>query len=57
MQEMRKLGQKIAENLNLNYFDVTNSSEYHVIRHPRPTKKHRHFLKANNNSSQGQKLI
>ncbi|KAJ3372103.1 hypothetical protein GGF31_002365 [Allomyces arbusculus] len=38
MQEMRRLGQLIAANLNLNYFDENNSSEHHVLRHLRATK-------------------
>ncbi|KAI9145197.1 hypothetical protein BKA69DRAFT_547094 [Paraphysoderma sedebokerense] len=38
VEELRKLGQLIAERLDLNYFDEQNSSEHHVIRHLRPTK-------------------
>ncbi|ORZ38789.1 hypothetical protein BCR44DRAFT_34940 [Catenaria anguillulae PL171] len=35
VNELRRLGQLIAANLNLNYFDEANSSEHHVIRHLR----------------------
>ena len=31
--ELRLLGQYLAQNLNLNYFDDSNTSEHHVIRH------------------------
>ncbi|KAI9184387.1 hypothetical protein H9P43_003440 [Blastocladiella emersonii ATCC 22665] len=35
VNEIRRLGQLIAANLNLNYFDENNSSEHHVVRHLR----------------------
>ena len=38
IQELRKLGQTIAENLNINYFDEANISKHHVIRHFRYKK-------------------
>jgi hypothetical protein len=38
VQEMRGLGIKLAENLDLNYFDEANSSPFHVVRHHRPKK-------------------
>ncbi len=31
--KLRLLGQYIAQNLNINYFDDSNTSEHHVIRH------------------------
>ncbi|KAI9206883.1 uncharacterized protein BJ171DRAFT_641686 [Polychytrium aggregatum] len=39
LEAMRTLGQKIAENLNLNYFDESNTSQHHVIRHFRSDAK------------------
>nr|KAJ3421819.1 hypothetical protein HK105_002181 [Polyrhizophydium stewartii] len=33
LEELRKLGQRIASNLNINYFDEANISKHHVIRH------------------------
>jgi hypothetical protein len=38
LKELRKLGQAIANNLNINYFDENNSSDHHVVRHFRPVK-------------------
>ncbi|KAG9395891.1 Protein of unknown function DUF4579 [Carpediemonas membranifera] len=35
LQNLRKLGQQIAANLNINYFDELNMSRHHVIRHTR----------------------
>ncbi|KAI9352723.1 hypothetical protein BDR26DRAFT_849752 [Obelidium mucronatum] len=39
VEKLRKLGQKIAKNLNLNYFDDANTSPHHVIRHFRMDKQ------------------
>eukprot|EP00002_Diphylleia_rotans_P021915 TRINITY_DN4276_c0_g2_i2.p1 TRINITY_DN4276_c0_g2~~TRINITY_DN4276_c0_g2_i2.p1 ORF type:complete len:200 (+),score=38.56 TRINITY_DN4276_c0_g2_i2:54-653(+) len=36
---MREVGQKIAANLNINYFDEANISSFHVVRHFRPNDK------------------
>eukprot|EP00128_Syssomonas_multiformis_P010478 Colp12_sorted_trinity150504_noHs@25466 len=36
VEAMRSLGRKLAENLNINYFDEQNVSKHHVIRHFRP---------------------
>eukprot|EP00764_Aduncisulcus_paluster_P010898 gnl/Carplike_NY0171/3941_a5323_316.p2 GENE.gnl/Carplike_NY0171/3941_a5323_316~~gnl/Carplike_NY0171/3941_a5323_316.p2 ORF type:complete len:208 (+),score=14.03 gnl/Carplike_NY0171/3941_a5323_316:7-630(+) len=33
--KLRELGKKIAKNLNINYFDPTNMSKHHVLRHQR----------------------
>ncbi|KAJ1504676.1 hypothetical protein HMI55_001918 [Coelomomyces lativittatus] len=33
-----RLGQQIAFQLQINYFDEFNTSEHHVIRHYRPSK-------------------
>ncbi|KAI8919594.1 hypothetical protein BC831DRAFT_481121 [Entophlyctis helioformis] len=33
LDELRQIGQRIASNLNLNYFDEANISKHHVIRH------------------------
>ncbi|KAI9354605.1 hypothetical protein DFJ73DRAFT_827151 [Zopfochytrium polystomum] len=38
-EKLRKLGQQIAANLNLNYFDEANTSPHHVIRHFRSDKQ------------------
>ena len=35
LDEIRRLGQQIATNLNINYFDEANISKFHVIRHYR----------------------
>jgi hypothetical protein len=37
--ELRKLGQEIASNLGLNYFDKTNTSRHHKCIHIRPEKQ------------------
>ncbi|ORY48280.1 hypothetical protein BCR33DRAFT_714667 [Rhizoclosmatium globosum] len=39
VEKLRRLGQKIAGNLNLNYFDDMNASPHHVIRHFRMDKQ------------------
>jgi len=36
---MRKLGQQLAQNLGINYFDETNVSHHHVVRHKRNTAR------------------
>ncbi|KAI9217351.1 hypothetical protein BC828DRAFT_391388 [Blastocladiella britannica] len=36
VNELRRLGQIMANNLNINYFDENNSSEHHTVRHLRP---------------------
>lgn len=33
--DLRVLGQQIAENLNINYFDEANISPHHIVRHVR----------------------
>ncbi len=33
LEEIRRLGQQIGLNLNINYFDEANISKFHVIRH------------------------
>ncbi|KAI8617346.1 hypothetical protein BC830DRAFT_117992 [Chytriomyces sp. MP71] len=38
LEKLRRLGQKIAGNLNINYFDHANTSKHHVIRHFRTDK-------------------
>lgn len=35
---MRRLGQRLASNLNLNYFDIANVSPHHVVMHRKATK-------------------
>eukprot|EP00741_Cyanophora_paradoxa_P001900 tig00000523_g1840.t1 len=39
MEEMRELGQRLAEGLGINYFDEANVSQHHVVRHRRPEKR------------------
>eukprot|EP00164_Ancoracysta_twista_P006711 GFYU01009404.1.p1 GENE.GFYU01009404.1~~GFYU01009404.1.p1 ORF type:complete len:299 (+),score=66.80 GFYU01009404.1:131-1027(+) len=34
-KDMRKVGQKIAEALTINYFDISDRSRHHVVRHKR----------------------
>ena len=31
--QLRLIGQYLAQNLNINYFDDSNTSEHHIIRH------------------------
>lgn len=33
LKALRRLGQTISENLNINYFDEANTSKHHIIRH------------------------
>eukprot|EP00736_Rhodelphis_marinus_P012280 Rmarinus@m.23502 len=33
LSELRRVGQKLAGNLTINYFDVSNISDHHVVRH------------------------
>lgn len=35
LSNLRRLGQQIAENLNINYFDELNMSRHHIVRHTR----------------------
>ncbi|KAI8805669.1 hypothetical protein BJ742DRAFT_819604 [Cladochytrium replicatum] len=44
VDRLRELGKLIAENLNLSYFDESNSSPHHVIRHFRPDKNPFSFI-------------
>eukprot|EP00026_Physarum_polycephalum_P017448 Phypoly_transcript_18675.p1 GENE.Phypoly_transcript_18675~~Phypoly_transcript_18675.p1 ORF type:complete len:206 (+),score=5.84 Phypoly_transcript_18675:85-702(+) len=38
MTALRQLGQQLASNLNINYFDEPNVSPHHVLRHDRPAE-------------------
>lgn len=40
LPDLRKLGNVLAYNIGINFFDVANISTLHTVRHPRPRNAH-----------------